>query len=34
MKGDKAVLNALNDVLMAELTSINIYYIHYKMQED
>jgi bacterioferritin len=34
MKGDKAVLNALNDVLMAELTSINIYYIHYKMQVD
>ena len=34
MKGDRAVLNALNDVLMAELTSINIYYIHYKMQED
>ena len=34
MKGGKAVLNALNDVLMAELTSINIYYIHYKMQED
>ena len=34
MKGDKAVHNALNDVLMAELTAINIYYIHYKMQED
>ena len=34
MKGDKAVLSALNDVLMAELTSLNIYYIHYKMQED
>ncbi|MBT5471936.1 MAG: bacterioferritin [Nitrospina sp.] len=34
MKGDKAVLSALNDVLMAELTAINIYYIHYKMQED
>ncbi len=34
MKGDKAVINALNDVLMAELTAINIYYIHYKMQED
>ena len=34
MKGDKAVLKALNDVLMAELTAINIYYIHYKMQED
>ena len=34
MKGDKAVISALNDVLMAELTAINIYYIHYKMQED
>ncbi|MFT4580200.1 MAG: bacterioferritin [Nitrospinales bacterium] len=34
MKGDKAVQDALNDVLMAELTAINIYYIHYKMQED
>ena len=34
MKGDKTVIKALNDVLMAELTAINIYYIHYKMQED
>ena len=34
MKGDKGVIKALNDVLMAELTAINIYYIHYKMQED
>ena len=34
MQGDKAVIKALNDVLMAELTAINIYYIHYKMQED
>ena len=34
MKGDKAVINALNDVLMAELTAVNIYYIHYKMQMD
>ncbi len=34
MKGDKAVIDALNDVLMAELTAINIYYVHYKMQED
>jgi bacterioferritin len=32
MKGDSQVIEALNDVLMAELTSINIYYIHYKMQ--
>ena len=34
MRGDKAGLSALNDVLMAELTAINIYYIHYKMQVD
>ena len=34
MQGDKQVLEALNDVLMAELTAINIYYIHYKMQKD
>ena len=29
MKGDKAVIKALNDVLMAELTAINIYYIQH-----
>ena len=34
MKGNKEVLDALNDILMAELTGINIYYIHYMMQED
>lgn len=34
MKGDKTVISALNDVLMAELTAVNIYYIHYKMQVD
>lgn len=34
MQGDKQVIEALNDVLMAELTAINIYYIHYKMQEN
>ena len=34
MKGDSQVIDALNDVLMAELTAINIYYIHYKMQEN
>ena len=34
MKGDTQVIDALNDVLMAELTAINIYYIHYKMQEN
>lgn len=34
MKGDKKIIDALNDVLTAELTAINIYYIHYKMQEN
>ncbi len=34
MKGDKKVIDALNDILTAELTAINIYYLHYKMQED
>jgi len=34
MKGNSQVIDALNDILMAELTSINIYYIHYKMQEN
>ena len=34
MQGDKDVLDALNEILMAELTGINIYYIHYMMQED
>jgi bacterioferritin len=34
MKGDAQVISALNDVLMAELTAINIYYIHYKMQDN
>ena len=34
MKGDKEVLDALNEILMAELTGINIYHIHYMMQED
>ncbi|PIQ97983.1 MAG: bacterioferritin [Nitrospinae bacterium CG11_big_fil_rev_8_21_14_0_20_56_8] len=34
MKGDKGVIEALNEVLMAELTAINMYYIHYKMQEN
>ena len=34
MKGDKQVIDALNECLMAELTGINIYYIHYMMQED
>ena len=34
MKGDDKIIEALNDVLMAELTAINIYYLHYKMQEN
>jgi len=34
MKGDKKVIEALNDVLMAELTAINMYYIHYRMQDN
>ncbi len=34
MKGDAKVIDALNDVLTAELTAINIYYLHYKMQEN
>lgn len=33
MKGNSEVIKALNDVLMAELTAINIYFIHYKMQK-
>ena len=34
MKGDAAIIEALNDVLTAELTAINQYYIHYKMCEN
>jgi bacterioferritin len=34
MKGDKNIIEALNEVLTAELTAINVYYLHYKMQED
>lgn len=34
MKANKQIIDALNDVLMAELTAINIYYIHYRMQEN
>ena len=34
MKGDDAVIEALNEVLTAELTAINIYYIHYKMEKN
>jgi bacterioferritin len=34
MKGDPEILTALNEVLTAELTAINQYYIHYKMCEN
>ena len=34
MKGDAEIIEALNDVLTAELTAINQYYIHYKMCEN
>ena len=34
MKGEKQVIEGLNEVLMAELTAINMYYIHYRMQDN
>ena len=34
MKGDPQIIDALNDVLTAELTAINQYYIHAKMCEN
>ena len=34
MQGDKKIIEGLNDVLTAELTAINIYFIHYKMQKN
>ena len=34
MEGDQSIIEALNEVLTAELTAINVYYLHYKMQED
>jgi bacterioferritin len=34
VKGDTAIIEALNEVLTAELTAINQYFIHHKMCED
>ena len=34
MQADPAVLEFLNEVLTAELTAINQYYVHYKMLEN
>ena len=34
MKGNAAIIEALNDVLTAELTAINQYFIHHKMCEN
>jgi bacterioferritin len=34
MRGDPAVIEVLNDVLTAELTAVNQYFIHHKMCED
>ena len=34
MRGDPEVIEALNDVLTAELTAINQYFVHHKMCEN
>jgi bacterioferritin len=34
MQGDAAIIEALNEVLTAELTAINQYFIHHKMCEN
>jgi bacterioferritin len=34
MRGDAAIIEALNEVLTAELTAINQYFVHHKMCEN
>ncbi|MCA9592603.1 MAG: bacterioferritin [Myxococcales bacterium] len=34
MKGDGQIIDALNELLTAELTAINQYFVHYKMCEN
>ena len=34
MRGDPAIVELLNELLTAELTAINQYYVHYKMCEN
>jgi bacterioferritin len=34
MRGDPAVIEALNEILTAELTAINQYFVHAKMREN
>src|SRR3954454_6458350 len=34
MQGDAEIIAALNDILTAELTAINQYFVHYKMLEN
>ncbi len=34
MQGDAQIIEALNEVLSAELTAINQYFIHHKMCEN
>ena len=34
MQGDPQIIDALNEILTAELTAINQYFVHYKMLEN
>jgi bacterioferritin len=34
VKGEPEIIDALNDILTAELTAINQYFVHYKMLEN